>query len=130
MRIELDLTGLPVVRCRFPSEFDEDEVHDFFERYIAFLERGERFVGIWDFTETRIRSTARLRKIGSNFIERLNARPRQLSAAAIIVTPHALWRGAMTAILWVAKPRAPTHVVSSLDEGLEVAQFIASEALL
>ncbi len=122
--IVLDRSAFPLVHCWFPPVVHDEQIGRFLDAFRAFLDEGHRYVPVIDFSETQVRPNPALRRLAGQFIAELNQRSTVLALAVVFVVPNQLWRGALTAVFWAARPVVPTHVVAHIDEGRAVARGI------
>ena len=95
-----------------------DAVTPFRARYNRMLERERRFVNVTDATLVVDRPPATVRKLLADWSRDNDERMVRLSCGDARVVRSAIIRGAMTAVLWLHKPKVSQEWFSSMDDAV------------
>jgi hypothetical protein len=127
--IVVDESHFPLVFLTFPARVDEVTVTAFFARYNRMLERGRRFVNVTDATLVADRPPATIRKQMADWSRENDERMVRLSCGDARVVRSSIIRGAMTAVIWLHKPKVPQEWFSSMDDAVRwaIGQLDAAE---
>lgn len=127
--IEHHLDSWPVVVSNiYGQEHTEQALKDAYASWTSFMHRGPHVL-IMDMTAGTAGATAAQRAKVAEWIEANDELLRSKKQLAhIMVVNSAVVRGVITAVFWLRPPANPHHVVSNLDEAVDRAVSVLSQA--
>jgi len=122
---DLDTSPWPLVYVRSPTRaVSDDELDQLFEKQRSMLARGERYIQLTD-TESVHILPASQRKRMADFLRETDALTASLCVAIAVVVRGPVYRGGLTAVLWLFRPSYPIRAVAN---HAEAAAFLVDAA--
>jgi len=113
--------AFPLIVAVSGADFGDDEQRAMEEGFEGYFARGERYALLWTQPKQgRMPGLRERSRIGAWLAHpRVRDFTKRLCVGAAAVVPSAIMRGALSAIMVVAKPPTPFSAVTTAEEGLD-----------
>jgi len=116
--IAVDDTQWPLLTVRFVGEPTTPQVEEYLERMTAMLERGEKYVVLYDARRTTATGPAEQRQMQAAWIGRHEARLKELQLGKAFLFTSPLVRLSIGVVFHLKPPPTPYFMTGHMDSAL------------